>query len=185
MRAPAVQKSSFDGWNTPPSIVALLRSFGLDGVSLDPCSNASSGVGAALSRGKEHDGLSEDWRALLAGINREGGLVYVNPPYDSPTLLRVVKHCAQQASQGVEIIALVPAKVDQGWWQDWVIPYASALCFLRGRIKFWREGAPWQGASSPCILLYWGRDSQAFVEHFAGVGRCLDLALVPAEDSED
>ena len=51
-RAPAVQKSSFDGWNTPPNLVALLKSFGLDGVSLDPCSNASSVVGSGLSRGK-------------------------------------------------------------------------------------------------------------------------------------
>jgi ParB-like chromosome segregation protein Spo0J len=175
--APAIAASGFDGWNTPPHIIALVKSFGLDGISLDPCSNEHSQVGARIELYKDGNGLNQNWVGLLHTIDRDGGLIFVNPPYDFETLAQVNNHCTQQAGMGAEIIALVPAKVDQSWFQDGAFEDASALCFIKGRVPFWKDGAPAQGSAFACLLIYWGKDSAAFVEMFSALGACLDLEL--------
>ena len=170
--------SGFDGWNTPPDIVALLKGFGLFGISLDPCTNDNSQVGAHLELDLVDDGLHADWAECLQEIKQEGGLVFVNPPYDKETLEQVAMHCTAQSMKGLEIVALVPNKSDQDWYQDEVMASASAICFVRGRIRFWRDGAESSGSAMACLLIYWGRDHGAFCQMFASLGRCLDLQLL-------
>lgn len=31
---------------------------------------------------------------------------------------------------------LVPARTDTSWWHDWIVPYATEVRFVRGRLKF-------------------------------------------------
>ena len=143
-------------------------------IALDPCSNPHSKTAALLQFDKGQNGLEKDWATELKAIHRDG-LVYVNPPYDTKTLEAVALKCSVQAQKGLEILALVPCKLDQHWWQSTVFETAAAVCFVKGRIKFWKEGHPTSGAPMPCAFLYWGARTWFFQKTFSSVGRVLML----------
>lgn len=174
---PAVMASGFDGWNTPAYILDVVREFGGNEIALDPCSNPHSIVGAKLALTKEDDGLSRDWVAVLESNGLAGGLVFVNPPYDQEMLEKVFAHCAHQHGKGVEIVALVPTKNDQRWYQL-AMKQASGYCLVEGRVPFGKEGNWKVGASAfPLTIFHWGPDTEGFCALFASLGFCLDLTL--------
>jgi hypothetical protein len=172
--SPTIQPSGHDGWCTPPTLIEYIRRFAGGAVALDPCSNPYATIPALLTFYKEHEGLEKDWAAELKARQLQG-LVYVNPPYNIETLDEVTFKCAEQALKGLEILALVPCKLDQEWWQDTVFETASAACFVKGRIKFWKEGKPTSGAPMPCAFLYWGPRVKPFQRVFSHVGMVLKL----------
>jgi hypothetical protein len=173
--------SGYDGWNTPPELIKVIERFaGRRGIALDPCSNSHSEVPASIRLTRLGCGLQTDWHDVI----REGGywkghqdtgIVYVNPPYDQAMLASVNTRAAMQARTGLSIVTLVPAKVDQQWYQDAIAKDAAAVCFVRGRVGFWREGQPAQGSAFACLLLHYGAEAEWFCEALAGVGVCLDL----------
>jgi hypothetical protein len=179
--APAIAPSGYDGWNTPPELLKVIARFaGTRGIALDPCSNGHSEVPASIRLGRYDCGLQADWYdAIREGGYWKGhqdtGIVYVNPPYDQATLAHTNQHAREQARTGLSIVTLVPAKVDQQWYQDAVSRDAAAVCFVRGRVGFWREGQPAQGSAFACLLLHYGAEAERFCEALAGVGVCLDL----------
>ena len=85
------------------------------------------------------NGLKIDWV----------GRVWLNPPYSKNALFmeKMAKH-----TNG---IALVFARTETKWFQDWVFPYAYSICFIRGRIKFYKEdGTEAAGnAGAPSVLI--------------------------------
>ena len=174
---PTIQPSGHDSWCTSPEHVELIHRFAGGPIALDPCSNPHATTTPLLKFYKEHDGLSKDWAQELEA-RRLRGLVYVNPPYDTDTLEKVATHCVTQHSKGLEILSLVPCKMDQEWWQSTVFETASAICFVKGRIKFWEEGAPKAGAPMPCAFVYWGPRADFFEVVFSAVGRVLSLELL-------
>lgn len=116
-------------WATPRALFdELNEEFGFD---LDVCSTHEN---AKCKRHytKEEDGLAQEWE----------GTVWCNPPYGRGIGAWMQK-CATANSKGVTV-ALVPARTDTRWFQDWVFPYATELRFLRGRLKFndGKNGAP-------------------------------------------
>jgi len=68
------------------------------------------------------DGLAEGWCEA-------GGLVFINPPYGRALKAWAAKMAAELCPQ----IALVPARVDTGWWRQM---NPDAWCALSGRVKF-------------------------------------------------
>jgi len=65
-------------WNTPEYLLEYVRQFFGGTIGLDPCSNASSTVGAVTNfTFPEEDGLTQPWRS--GGVR--GTNVFVNPPY--------------------------------------------------------------------------------------------------------
>jgi hypothetical protein len=146
---PALLSSARPDWNTPEEILSLVRQLGP--IGLDPCSNPTSLVGARVAWSLEtgDDGLAVPWRQAL--WPDYVGLVYVNPPYGREIEPWAAK-CAAEAAPGCEIVALLPARTDAGWWQ-WHITTARAVCFWRGRLRF--LGAE-SSAPFPSALAYWG-----------------------------
>lgn len=71
------------------------------------------------------DGLARDW----------GDPVYVNPPYGRETVSWVQKATEEQA-KGKTIIMLLPARTDVAWFHDLILPKATEIRFIRGRIRF-------------------------------------------------
>jgi hypothetical protein len=179
---PTIQPSGHNGWCTPPNLLTRIRQFAGGNIALDPCSNSHSMTAALLQFGKEQNGLERDWAAELEA-RQLSGLVYVNPPYDTQTLEKVALQCAKQAQMGLEIMALVPCKLDQQWWQETVFETVRSICFVRGRIKFWKEGRPTSGAPMPCAFLYWGKRKARFRRVFSVVGRVVSpgLSNAPSE----
>ncbi len=167
--------SARQSWATPEEIAARLARMGP--VGLDPCSNAESIIAAARRfygppslrpmrwrrvRGLrrilgEIDGLRRSW----AGF----GLVYVNSEYGRALPVWQAK-CVLEARARVEIVALVPARPDTSWWQDFTTT-ADKVCFWRGRLRFRGARHP---APFPSALAYWGPRPSRFVAAFGDAG---------------
>lgn len=72
----------------------------------------------------DDDGLAQSWAP---------GPVWCNPPYSEIGLW--VQKAAQEQSNGVTSVLLVPASTDVAWFHDFVLPSAE-IRFVRGRLKF-------------------------------------------------
>ena len=158
----AMFSSAKDDWNTPASLLVLVRQLGA--IGLDPCSNAGSIVGAKVEWRLDHgdEGLALPWTGY--------GLTYVNPPYGAGIIDWVAKG-ATEFTAGIacenELVVLLPARTDTRWLQRWAAQ-ADAICFLRGRLRF--LGAP-SSAPFPSCVAYWGPRVQSFIDTFAPEGR--------------
>jgi phage N-6-adenine-methyltransferase len=92
----------------------------------------------------EQDGLSQNWT----------GACWMNPPYGSEIGAWIQK-AADAADKGATVVCLVPARVDTGWWWDFV-SYAEVR-FLRGRLKF--SGSE-TSAPFPSAVVVFGRPTK-------------------------
>lgn len=78
------------------------------------------------------------------GLDRNWGPVtYVNPPYGRETV-SWVKKAVHESKRGKTIIMLLPARTDLAWFHDWILPFASDVRFIRGRLRFegYKASAP-------------------------------------------
>lgn len=112
MNKTAIFSSASDRWATPDDLFAALnREFGFD---FDPCPLDG-----------QEDGLS------LLFCSWRGKRVFCNPPY-GPKL-------GQWLRRGLEAklaVFLIPARTDTKWFHDIVLPKASEIRFIKGRLKF-------------------------------------------------
>lgn len=160
--------SAYDGWNTPKRLVAAIEAF--KPVALDPCSNEHSIVNARVKLTREQDGLGQDWRLHV----KQHELVYVNPPFDHETLQRVREKAYYAANFWfLDVLLLAPVKADQSWYQNAIVE-ASALCSVKGRVPFLREGRRRSGSQFACAFFYYGADVDRFCKAFRSVGRLLE-----------
>jgi phage N-6-adenine-methyltransferase len=151
-------------WYTPREYVEAARSV-LGAIDLDPasCPEANAIVGAATFYTREQDGLQHTWR----------GRVWMNPPYAHPAIEDFVgKFAASVTARDVTAgVVLVNNATETDWFRQ-LSEVASALCFPRGRVKFWstdpsREIAtPLQGQA----VIYTGDQVEAFVVGFSPFG---------------
>lgn len=160
-----------DSWCTPLVVVTTLREFG-DRVELDPCSNFNSVIGAKREwygppRGT--CGLMNVWRSPF---------VYFNPPYSDGNKHIWTRKAADEYASGraKEIIGLLPADTDTGWFHDNVVPTAGGICFWKGRLTF--IGDAKHPAMFPVVLLYWGRRRARFAKVFGKHGWCPPMAAL-------
>jgi hypothetical protein len=144
----ALLKSDRVDWNTPANVIEAMCAFAGGQIGLDPCSNAQSIVNAAveyrLDRGE--DGLKLPWETP------DYGLVFVNPPYGKE-IKAWIQRCALYGAEGLDVVALVPARVDTQWFD--ICWRADQICFVRGRLTF--LGAP-HPAPFPSALVFWSQD---------------------------
>ncbi len=126
-------------WFTPPHVFEAL---GLE-FDLDPCSPPGGlpWIPAKRFYAKEEDGLSRPWH----------GRIWLNPPYGRGETERWL---AKLADHG-DGIALVPNRSDAMWWHA-IVPRATALCFVRGRIRFLRPGLPASSPPAASVLIAFG-----------------------------
>ena len=166
----ALLSSNKQDWETPQEVVDIIEKY--RPIRLDPCTTAGNPTGAFSFFTPDSDGLSEDW-----GMDK-GGLVYVNPPYGKAIGKWVAKAVEENTRRpyteaiGAEIIMLIPARTDTAYWQYGIFESASAICFVRGRIKF--KGAK-SGAPFPSAFIYFGDREKDFVAHFSQLGNAFSL----------
>lgn len=163
-RLAGMMKSDRTDWNTPASLLTVVRRFAGE-LALDPCSGPGSIVQARSSYSPEggSDGLALSWAT-------GPGVVYANPPYGAAIGAWVEKAKAEAAA-GVEIAMLVPARTDTAWFHSGA-EGAQAICFWRGRLRF--LGAP-SSAPFPSALLYWGPNRFRFADVFSAHGKVVLL----------
>jgi len=79
----------------------------------------------------------------------------------------VTEHCIDE--QITAACILVNNATDTKWFQR-LLEFASAVCFIRGRVKFIHpEGKPSQPLQGQAVL-YMGRDCSEFVSQFRKFG---------------
>lgn len=140
-----------DEWLTPRHVLDALGPFDLD----PSCPPRRPWPTAAVHLTEEDDGLTYPWE----------GRVWLNPPYSTaaPWMEKMARH-----GHGT---ALVFARTEVAWFQQWVWPYASALLFLAGRLAFVRwdgkESKAGTSAGAPSVLIAYGPDD---AERLMGCG---------------
>ena len=149
-------------WYTPPEYLTLARHV-LGGFDLDPASSPEAQVSVRADRffTKEDDGLQQEWF----------GHVWLNPPYAQPHISDFVnKLCTEVESGRVgAAILLTHNYTDTAWFQQ-AARHATAICFTRGRVKFYSPdgsvAAPTQGQA----FFYFGNEPWRFSQEFQSVG---------------
>jgi DNA N-6-adenine-methyltransferase (Dam) len=169
-------------FNTPPELLAKVRL--LDpkcGIGLDPCSNQRSLVDARRvfcgTGSASDDGLAQPWRGH--------GLVFMNPPHSmSPNNIEPWMLKAHNEFRPLNLawgarrfdgyhdqfVGLIPAKTDTAWFHDYVTTFQVRV-FLRGRPRFWLNGAPMPGPGKfASMLIYAGKQPELFKSIFGEMG---------------
>lgn len=97
------------------------------------------------------------WAENLVG----GVRVWLNPPYSRPLIERFVEKMVENNNG----IALLFNRCDSKMFQDLIFPNATAIMFLRGRIKFYRPDGT-QGDSPGCgsVLIAFGEENAVALE---------------------
>lgn len=136
----AVHYSSLTGeWETPQELFDVLdREFAF---TLDVCATPKNAKCDQFFT-QEDDGLSKTWT----------GVCWMNPPYGRK-IERWVQKAFASAVEGATVVALVPARVDTGWWWDYC-RYAEVR-FMRGRLSF---GDSETSAPFPSAVVVFGRE---------------------------
>jgi ParB family chromosome partitioning protein len=153
-------------WFTPPEYTEAAR-YVMGGIDLDPasCERANEIVQAGTFYDKEQDGLAQTW----------AGRVWMNPPYSQPLVTDFAEKMVEsvKAQQVSQACVLVNNATDTAWLQS-MLAVCTAVCFLRGRVRFLDEtgeavGAPLQGQ----VILYFGHNTNGFRHSFQSFGLVL------------
>lgn len=117
-------------WRTPKAFyTALNTEFGFD---FDPC-----------PPDPHFDGLHCEW----------GDINFVNPPYNE--VKKWLEKSLDEWRKGKTVVLLLPSRTGTKWFHRYVLPFASDVRFIRGRLKFddQNNSAPFDSM----IIVYGGK----------------------------
>lgn len=102
-----------DNWQTPKELYEKLNEkYKFD---FDPCPLHS-----------EIDGLNIEW----------GNMNFVNPPYSRQLKEAFVKKAIEEKNKGNSSVLLLPVSTSTKLFHDFILPNATKIEFLKGRVKF-------------------------------------------------
>lgn len=191
-----VTSSKKHDWRSDPQLIALVEKFAKGKIGVDPCASKLEKrhfavVNYTLHNGK--DGLVEPWtgygvayanpeyrRALILKFIRKAVDEFVGPERDGkgrPVAREVGDRDPLRCGEDDHLFLLVPARPDTKWFQHELLPFATSMCFWRGRFKFAgmkkskakkRKGL--DPAPFPSLILYFGRKPKRFRKLFSPYG---------------
>jgi site-specific DNA-methyltransferase (adenine-specific) len=133
-----MRTSARQDWRTPDALYATLdREFAF---TLDAAADAEN-TRTAAHRSRTDDGLLASWA---------GERVWLNPPYRDCRLW--VRKARQEAERGAVVVCLIPARCDTAWWIEDVVPHATEVRFIRGRLRF--KGALNSAPFPSCVVVF-------------------------------
>ena len=112
-------------------------------------------------------------RFIFQKASREEELAgWLNPPYSRPLIERFVEKMVRNNNG----IALLFNRCDSKMFQDLIFPNASAIMFVKGRIKFYRPDGT-QGDSPGCgsVLIAFGEENAKILEYSNIPGKYIKL----------
>lgn len=169
--AHVANNSGDNEWYTPHGYIDAARRV-MGRIDLDPASNmdANKVVDAARIYTEQDNGLAHDW----------SGRVWMNPPYAQPL---IGDFCTKLADSYTDrhvdqAVVLVNNATETAWFHT-LVDVASAVCFPRGRVKFWHpdkpSGSPLQGQA----VIYLGPSLAGFYTQFAVFGVIAEMRRNP------
>lgn len=162
----SIYTSDSNEWYTPAEFPKAAREV-MGSIDLDPasCSLANTVIQATTYYTKEDDGLSNEWK----------GNIWLNPPYGRVGTSRQIgqtelwiEHLIEQYNKGnvKQAILLVNAYLYKQWFAPlWQYP----ICFPTGRLSFWNAQGQHGRSPHSSALVYFGSNTQRFVDVFEGV----------------
>lgn len=144
-------------WLTPPELVKKLGQF-----DLDPCCPVNAPFYHAENNyTMEDDGLTKEWF----------GRVYLNPPYGKGMELWLEK--LKNHNNG---IALIFARTETKCFFENIWDSASALLFVKGRIKFYHVSGIQGGTpGAPSVFVAYGKNNATALKNSGIQGKYLEL----------
>ena len=137
---------------------------------LDPCHNSGSIMRADYTydgSSNEQCGLANDWDVAPSVF------VWANIPYSKPG-----PWCEKAAIEATKPYPATPeplllTKSDHSvrWWQQHVLPHATAIGRIRFRVSFLDEGKPVSGNNFASALVYYGPRVHEFRRVFSCIAR--------------
>lgn len=82
--------------------------------------------------------------------NPKGEVIFCNPPYGR-AIKDFVKKCFE-LSKDNKVVMLIPARTDTSYFHDYIYNKAE-IRFIRGRLKFTREGSKGDPAPFPSAVI--------------------------------
>ena len=107
---------------------------------------------------KKENGLLQSW---------EGEKVFCNPPYGRG--IKDPRNSKAVGSKAHVAVLLIPARTDTKWFQDWVLPYANEIRFVRGRVNF--VGTKKSGNTFPSVIAIFYQNDRVRLEASSWIWR--------------
>lgn len=117
--------------------------------------------------------LPKELKARLEAIADKKARAEEKRQWRSVAVIDWVRKANVESCNGAEIIMLIPAATDTKHWQGIIFPEATAVCYVRGRIKF--DGNIKGPAPMACACVYWGPQGERFCHVFKNIGFCVNL----------
>lgn len=158
--SPALFTSDDETWATPLDFYRMCHAefdFDCDVAALAGSAKAEQWFGPDHPELGRRDAFANDWH----------GRCWMNPPYGR-TIGTWMAKAAASAVDGATVVCLVPARTDTAWWHDHVMPYASEVRLVRGRLKF---GSSVNSAPFPSALVIYRPDGNGGAPRLAAMGR--------------
>lgn len=150
-------------WLTPVKIIQALGPF-----DLDPCAPVNRPWDTAMNYyTKYDDGLIQRWY----------GRVWLNPPYHRYLIGKWMERLAMHGNG----IALVFARTETQFFQDYIFPYADSMLFINGRLTFHKPDgvqAKFNGGA-PSVLIAYGMDNVDALQQSGIPGKHVAVNYVP------
>lgn len=154
-------------WYTPAEYIDRARRV-LGGFDVDPASNeaAQGVVRAGTYFTAETNGLAQEWN----------GRVWLNPPYAQPLISQFMEKLRDEVQSGrcSDAIALTHNYTDTRWFQD-TANLASAICFTRGRIRFYSPSGDVASPTQGQAFFYFGNNIDGFRAEFSEIGFVVEV----------
>lgn len=148
-------------WYTPAKYIEAARQV-MGSIDLDPasCDKAQETVQAGQYFTMEDNGLAKEWR----------GNIWLNPPYSKEFVGLFASKLVEETANLSQAIVLVNNATDTQWFHE-MASVATAICFIRGRIKFNdKNGRPANTPVQGQVCVYVGGNADRFCQVFSSFG---------------
>jgi ParB family chromosome partitioning protein len=148
-------------WYTPSKYIEAARTV-MGSIDLDPasCELAQETVQANQYFTIDENGLTKEWR----------GNVWLNPPYSKESVGLFAAKLVEETANLSQAIVLVNNATDTQWFHE-IASVATAICFVRGRIKFNdKNGKPANAPVQGQVCVYVGGNAEKFCLVFSSFG---------------
>jgi len=139
-------------WETPQAFFDILDEK-LGPFTLDAAATAKN-TKCARYYSSRHNALEQPWKVY--GLGQASGVTFCNPPYGKG-LGKWIEHGYRESVKHKQrVVMLLPARTDTIWYHDIVMPFAGAVYFVRGRVRFKMPGKK-NSATFPSIVVVFDR----------------------------
>jgi len=154
-------------WYTPKAYADAAREV-LGSIDLDPASHAEANEVIQAKRyfTIEENGLEQEWY----------GNVWMNPPYSGDLVLRFCRKLIEEHRfERIQAACVLVNNATETYWFQSLFDIASAICFPKGRIRFWRPEEDTKTPLQGQAVFYIGVENEKFSVIFGEFGKIVNV----------